>query len=342
MGDFIRCGIAAFWLMFLPAFIGVPLMKKKHSYSVLESFFLGYVIMFASSEVLTLLLFCLNAKFHVLAYSLGAFFLFMAVLGAVLLLTGRRKWKPVAKEFPSLYLILAVLVVAAHLVVLFLYAHYDADDSFYVGASTASVYSDLIFRINPYTGFLFKEFPKRYLFSQYPLFAGIISKLALDLHPAMTAHLAINLIFTCIAYMVQYLLACRWFPEKKEQRGIYMLMIAVMTVFSGYSIKNAAEFQMVRIWQGKAFLAAAFLPLLFYMLLEFMKAEEERRFGFLILFLTNIACCYLSSMGVVLSAFVTGTMMVVNFVRNRKVKDVILLAATLLPAITIGLLYIFL
>lgn len=339
MNEMIKYVLAVFYLVILPFFAGVPLLKRDTKYMPAESFFMGYLVLFSTGEILTLILIAADAPLQVLVYAVTAIYVGMALLGIVELFMKKKQWLFPEWKFPSLYLLLALVVIAVQLYTLIRYAHFDADDSFYVGTSATGVYTNTIFSVNPYTGKAYTELPRRYLFSQYPVFLSIISKLTGNLSPLILAHTVFPVVFVGMAYLLQSLFAKRWFHGKKEQQGIYLLMIAVMCGFCAYSKRNAADFQMIRIWQGKAFLASVFLPLLFLLLLDFLQ-KKEHRFRWWILLLADISCCYLSSMGVLLAVFVFSIFMFLHFIMYRNLKELIKVVFCMIPSLVLGGLYI--
>ena len=139
--------------------------------------------------------------------------------------------------------------------------------------------------------------------------------------------------------MVQFCLAGKWFRDDKKAQGIYLFLAALLCGFSGYSVYNAGNFQMVRLWQGKALLAAAFLPLLFYLCISVL-LEKEPSCPWFLLVLANISCCLLSSMGIILAPLMTGCFLVVCLLLTRKWKRVLQGLLCCLPSILLGLLYI--
>src|SRR5699024_7550008 len=110
--------------------------------------------------------------------------------------------------------------------------------------------------------------------------------------------------------------------EEKNAQGIFLLLTALLNWFAGYSIYNAGNFQMIRIWQGKALLAAALLPLLLYLCLNILM-EKTPTYPWILLGAANLACCLLSSMGVLLAPLVTGCVLLLSLIRFRDGKKLV-------------------
>ena len=119
-----------------------------------------------------------------------------------------------------------------------------------------------------------------------------------------------------MAYLVLYQYAKRWFPEDEHARGIFMIFCAVLIWFSAYSVYNSENFQMIRIWQGKALLASFVLPAIFLQAKECM--ETNRMCGaWVTLFLMMTSACLVSGMGIMLAPIMLGLMTLLYAVKDR-------------------------
>ena len=182
-------------------------------------------------------------------------------------------------ERPSIYFWMAVLVIVLQVLMCAAMAHMDADDCFYVAAATTDVHTDSIFAVDPYTGCEYRVLPRRYVLSPFPVFLAVASRLSGGMHPAVMAHMVFPVIFLPMAYMVQYCLAEKMFSGERKAKDIYLLLTACICSFSGYSVYNTGNFQMVRIWQGKAVLASVLLPYLLYLCISIFLEKKEKIHG---------------------------------------------------------------
>lgn len=344
MGLMIKGLLAAFWLIVVPWAAGAPFLRKKGSYTIGESFFTGYLFLFMMMEFLTLPMIYLNLPLRFLTAGYGLIAVAMTWWGLGCILKkeaeddymGRVKgWRP---GF-SWAMLAAVLMILAQLCIVVLLAHMDADDSFYVGVATTDVHTDTIFSVSPYTGNAYKKIPSRYVLSPFPVFLAVVSQLCAGLHPAIMAHTVFPAVFIAMGYLVLYQFAKKWFPEDLGLRGIFMILCAAAIWFSGYSIYNAGNFEMVRIWQGKALLAGVFLPLLAYLCMSILLSDKpEYPYG--LLFMANASCCLLSSMGILLAPVLMGLFLVLCLWKYKSLRR---LAAGLLcciPSLVLGIIYI--
>lgn len=342
MGMAVKGVLALLWLVLVPACAGGCLVRKKETYTLGESFLMGYVLLFAMSEVLILPLLFLKASLHVLTAAYGVLSGAAAVWGGICLFKERTRLvsqigEGIKKASP--YLWAAVVLIGVQIYVVVRYAHMDADDSFYVGAASAAVYSDTIFVINPYTGMPYPSLPSRYVLSPFPVFLAVISQLLGDLHPAITAHTVFPAVFFPMIYLIFHQFGKKWFKGEKSAQGIFLVFTALLSWFAGFSVYNGGNFQMVRIWQGKALLAAGFLPLLIYLCLCILM-EKNREYPWAILTMANLACCLLSSMGVMLAPLVTGCFSLLSLIRFREGKRFGAGLLCCVPSLILGLAYL--
>ena len=332
--------LAGFWLIIVPTLSGVPFLKKNPRYTPGECFLTGFLFLFALAEVLILLMFYLRMPLHVLAQCYAA-----AALCGIFCL--RKQAGRLAADIKSSmreaspYFWCALILIAMQMCILAVYAHFDADDAFYVATATTAVQTDSIFLVNPYTGFSYGGYlPSRYILSPFPIFLAVISQLFGGLHPAITAHTVFPPVFQMLSYMVLYQIGRRWFRDDAARRGIFLFLSAALNCFSAYSIYNAGNFQMIRIWQGKALLAAAFLPLLFFLSLSIVM-EEQPEYPWILLFLANAACCLLSSMGIMLAPLVQGIFLLFALFRFKSPKRFLKGFLCCVPSLILGIIYIF-
>ena len=217
----------------------------------------------------------------------------------------------------------------------------DADDSFYVATATTSVQTDSVFQFNPYSGVEYKILPKRYVLSPFPILLAVLSRLCGGLHPAVMAHTVYPVAFFTAAYLVYHQFGKMWFPEKKREQGIFLLFCAVLIWFSGFSVYTAGNFQLVRIWQGKAILASLILPFLMYLGFEIM-LEKKPGYSRVLVFLTSMASCHVSSMGIMLAPVVLGAFTLLALWRLRSIRCIGAAFLYALPSLVLGTVYLML
>lgn len=331
--------LALFWLALVPFAAGMFLLQKKQKAAAAEYLLTGYLILFSVAELFALLATWRKVSFHSLTIVYAVTVLSFAGCGIVCFVKKKRHLSELVELNTSVYFWAAVLLIALQTAMCVFLAHMDADDCMYVATATTSMHTDTVFQVNPYTGNAYKVLPGRYVLSPFPVFLAMISQLSAGLHPAITAHMIFPAVFLPVSYMVQYLIAGLFFREDQNARGIYLFLASLITGFSAYSVYNAGCFQIVRIWQGKALLAAMMLPLMFYFCMC-IYLEKEKNYSWILLGLTDMSCCLLSSMGVILAMLVAGCWLVVSLIVNRNIHHVWKTLLCFVPSLILGVLYI--
>ena len=194
--------------------------------------------------------------------------------------------------------------------------------------------------MNPDTGRYYMVLPERYILSPFPVFLAVVSQLSAGLHPAIMAHMVFPAVFLIVVYMVQSLLSRCWFPNDRKARDIYLLLVAVISSFSAYSVYNAGNFQMVRLWQGKAILAAILIPMLVYLCLTIvMKEKADYSWGLMLM--ANLSCCLVSSMGIILAPLLIGSFAVVKLIYKKDFMCIWKCALCCTPTLVLGLIFLY-
>lgn len=334
--------LALVWLLAVPAASGALFFKKEEAPALADRFLAGYLLLFSSAEILTLPMIYFRLPLHVLTLCFGAFSGLAALAGLIRTL----KYQPTRLKAVlgwlrgvSPFLWAALAVIAVQIAAAVLFAHFDADDAVYVGTAATAVETDSIFRINAYTGIPYQSIPRRYILSPFPIFLAVMSQLCGGLHAAIMAHTVFPAIFLVCVYTVLFQLGRKWFRNDRSAQGIFLLLAAVLCWFSSYSVYNTGNFQMVRLWQGKAMLAAFMLPLTFYLSSSIL-LEEKPQYSWLLLLMANIACCLLTSMGIIFAPLMIGLFTALGLLRFRSLKRTALGLACCLPSIALGLIYL--
>lgn len=343
MGVAFKGILATVWLLILPTASGAVFIRKKNIYTFGECFLAGYLFLFAASEIMILPMLFARLPLHFLVIVYAIVQVTVAAMGGWQIYKRRQKilkvdWKGIKKS--SLFLWIAVIIIGIQIYFVTRYAHMDADDSFYVGVASTAVYTDTIFSVNPYTGSIIHSLPSRYVLSPFPVFLAVVSQLCAGLHPAIMAHMIFPAVFFLMAYLVVFLISKKWFGRDKSAQGIFLIIVATLNWFSAYSVYNTGNFQMVRIWQGKALLAAAFLPITFHLCQSIM-LEKKSEYSWLLLGMANLGCCLLSSMGIILAPLVIGCFLPVSLVRFRDIKRVFAGVLCCVPSVCLGIVYLF-
>ena len=210
------------------------------------------------------------------------------------------------------------------------------DDTYYVNLANTALTTDKIYWVYPETG-TFADFDKRYVLSLWPIFYAWLSKLT-GVLPTIMAHTILPWLVLPVAYLVYVLIGRKLFPEDRELQGMFLAMAVMLHLFMSGEHTAGLTFLSITPWVGKGILATILIPALFYWILR--TAEKEQTADFLLLGLTCLAGCLLSSMGIMLTPVFVGTAMLLAGIRKKSISYVVKGALACLPCVILGIYYI--
>ena len=168
MHTLIKLVLAGIWMVLIPAFAGVTWVRKKKDYTLGECFLAGIMFMFALAEILILPAIYRKMSLHFVTVVFAVIMSVFALYGLWKLNIDREMHiVRIKRELPqvSAWMWIAVAAIFIQIFIAAVYAHMDADDSFYVATATTSVQTDSVFQYNPYSGVEYRILPKRYVLS---------------------------------------------------------------------------------------------------------------------------------------------------------------------------------
>lgn len=348
----IKCLSVLIWFVLVPFFMGLPVLKclKKENTDAVSCVIAGYLLMFALFEVISVPMVLLRLRFHVLLRTVSAVF---GVLALAALFRCRRTAVETAAAAVKAFFRQPWTLWAAWIFILIQISFYvfgmatDLDDAYYVAAAGTALETDTMFCVSPYTGSVVKQFQLRYILSPFPLMTAFFSKNC-GFEVATMAHTILPVFLVGLAYMIYYKFGLLLFQkpggelrETKKQAGLFLCFVSLVNINSYYSVYTQGTFLLIRIWQGKAVLAAVLLPFIFYMGYKAMSDHAEKG-DWILLFLGMVSCCLVTSMGVVLAPVLLGIMALLLGVLKKKWTYVGRSLLCCLPCATVGILYIIL
>lgn len=278
----------------------------------------------------------------------NSFVVFYSVLLVGILIVGLLGWKEIvrelrivsrrAKEYLTFGHVVALLLILYQLVYLHHHMYLEWDDTYYVNLANEAVNSNQIYWVYPETG-AFADFDKRYVLSLWPIFYAWLSKI-FGVLPTIMAHTILPWVIVPLSYMVYGLIGGRLFARDKELQGMFWAMAVLLHLFMSGEHTAGLTFLSITPWVGKGILATVLIPMLFYGMLRV--AKRERKGEWMLLLLTGLGGCLLSSMGIMLTpVFVGGTMLLLSVYR-KKVRYLVHGVTACLPCLILGVYYLYL
>ncbi len=336
--------LAVFWLFLLPLILGLPFQKRKKPeqrrffYCLLA----GWGVMLGSFEILAVPMVLNMQPYSRLAWIYAIFILAAA---AVALIFGFKslpsvtfgRLKACARQPWTVWLAVGLILLQIALYVTGIFT--DADDAFYVGTATTAQYTDQMYTVSPYTGKILNHLTPRYVLSPFPIFLAFISTVT-QFHPTVVAHTIMPVFFVMLAYGIYSLVGERLFKGDRNQNGAFSTLLSVVHMFSYYSIYTQGTFMLIRIWQGKAFLAAVLLPGMLYLAMRYL-GENGTASDWKAVFCLSLGACLATSMGIMLAPILLGLTGFAGGVLFGRWKKTLCLAVCCVPCLILAGVYLF-
>ena len=233
--------------------------------------------------------------------------------------------------------------IAAFLVIIFevclpvFRMHVDTDDARFLVDAMEALKKDTMLEYNPITG-IHHGVPVgeqiKDVTAPFPIFIALVSTL-FKLHPAITAHTVMPMLFIPLSYVVFMLVGDHIFNGDVKDMGLFMLFLSLIHLFSFETIYSAGYTLLTIIWQGRSVAAMIMLPFLWYLLLVFADKDIPGIRDYIMLTMAALACAMLSNMGS-LFAFILCMAYALSFaIRGKSVKPLIFMGISMVPDVAV-------
>lgn len=254
----------------------------------------------------------------------------------------------------SPFLVIALFIIAYQCCIYIFGMHLDEDDARWIAEANDALIKDKMLLYNPATG----EYVGRFIgevakdvYSPWSMYLACLSRWT-GIKPVIIAHTVYPPILLGMSYSAYYEIGAQLFIDeqtgrqrmsRRHERGIFLLMVAVINLFMGGNIYTQSVFTLTRIWQGKAVVAALMIPSILMATLRIQ--AEDTAWNWFLLMISGTACCLFSGMGIVIGGImiaVYGAYAVIRSIaRNWKTGlfRIPLLALSIAPSIVYGIGY---
>ena len=329
-------------------FVGINLVKKEETFTysyIMRTYVIGQMMVFSIIQILAVPMILTRQSFNVLYYSfLCVFFLFL-IIGIVRFFKGGIPRIPsIIKYFRTLspitiiFMIISALIILAQFLIYFFCLHLDEDDARWMAeANDALAYGDMMTRDVNTGNYIGSFVVAKDTSSPWPMMWAILAKF-LHIRTPIAVHTIYASFELIVLYMVYYLIARELF-EKKDSRFVFIISVAVINLFFAGGRHTQSVFSLVRIWQGKATVAAIVIPLILYIFICINKRNEMRDWLFL-----PIICCgasLMSGMGVSISIIMLGIYGLYNIIVFKNLKKIPVWILSLVPGAIFAIVYFY-
>jgi hypothetical protein len=343
MDTLINILMVIFWNLIIPTLIGylfTDFIRQDGRDNLVLNFTFGFIAVIGMFQPITLVAIYLKLSLSLLTMIFKLLWVFLSIVSIIKnrkrFIRSIKRITEVLRRF-NLFIAVAILLIIVQAYGYVSYEHIDDDDSFFVATATTSVLNDNLYIRSPYSGALYTDLPNRYILSPFSIFYAVMSKLT-NLHATIYAHLYLPILLLLFVYLVYYLWGKEWFSSAKSI-GVYLILISFLNIFGNYSEFTTQSFLLLRLWQGKAFLAAGMIPFILYLCYRLCK-EEHVISLWIGLFLSASAASHVSSMGIFLAPVSIGCWALVDCIQTRKLKRLIAYLLCCLPCIIYGVIYL--
>ena len=301
----------------------------------------GVMCWWALMETLLVPMTIKHASFQMFFWVYSGLLLVTAVFGACCfreIVEDGRTFLKEAGQYVTLGHIVALALMLRQLYFIHHHMYLEWDDTYYVNLANEAVQSNRIYWIYPETG-SFVDFDKRYVLSLWPVFYAWLSRFT-NVSPTIMAHTILPWLMIPLAYMVYGLIGKQLFEEDRRMQGMFLALAVMLHLFMSGEHTAGLTFLSITPWVGKGVLATVLIPALFYGLLRAVRQDDAG--NWILLGMTCLAGCLLSSMGIMLTPVFVGTAVLLTAIQKRSVKMLLPGGAACAPCILLGIYYIYL
>ena len=307
----------------------------------------GQVLLWAGFQLVSIPFILKTEPFSKVVVCFNVFTVAMAVIAAVYYLAKKSKRqadlrvvREKNKKTCVMWIIFWLLFATQIFCAIFL-AYEEGDDAFYVAVSNATVNSDYMYVILPYTG-LYTGLDARHGLAPFPMWVSYLARMS-GMHVTTVAQVALPIVLIAMAYSLYYCIGKVLLAGKQKFLPLYMIITAVMVLYGGYTTYSAENFLLVRSAQGKAVLAAIVIPFLFLLLFLLVeRVQKEEKVGvsvWILLTLAQTAACLCSTLGTVLTCMLVAIVGLCVLACYKKWKLLIPMVASCIPPVIYAGLY---
>lgn len=302
-------------LILFPLLIGSIWNQKKNkaiSAVVIDTYMRGYYTMLAIFQLFCVPMCFAKAEFHILVTVYTITLVLLSTVAAFRMYKKKVIHKacygfnsvilPQLSKAEWFYLVLFAVFMIWQLYYALFYSttYMSYDDATYLVYANAAIHDDHMYLTGVSTGIAHNLDFQRALQSSI-IFISYLSKITMINVPTM-AHTVMAVQLILMSYATYYLMAGVLF-KKRENRLIFMVLVAALYIFGYYSHYSMTFRLLGPIWQGKAILQVVLTPYLFVYVPEIFRERYSYVNG-LMLMILSIAATSLSLGG-------TGTIIII-------------------------------
>ena len=294
-----------------------------------NNFLYGLILLIGSNQLILTPCVLLHTSFKIAFYLTIVANIFLVILSFILKDKEKNNTKIKKQEMP-LIIVIGFLVIFQMVFTTISYKE-NADDSYYVSLSLTNIDSEAIYMTEPSMG---DEVEGKALFDATELIPTFELQIAIwakifAINPTIICHTLLPMIVIMVSYIAYYYLAKTLFKEKKYAQ-IFLIILAIIFLFTGFSNRFRPGYLLTRSWQGKTLFFNIGLTMIIASLIKMDKEINKK--DVIILILANLFSLSLSSTAIYLISFTYMAFGVLKLIQ-RKWKDILYLIISFIPVI---------
>ena len=332
-------GYLGLQLVVMTAGLNIVRDKKLNVTVLLKSWIMGQMLLFTVLQILAVPMILLRWRFNALFWTYISIVIVLFALGIRRLTKVQICLKPQKKSFSwlsILLLTLAILIILSQSCTYFFGFHLDEDDARWLAeANDALEYGQMMTRSFSTGEFIGKFMEIRDVISPWPMLFSIISRV-LNTRVSIVAHTFYPTIEIFIIYGIYFLIA-KELLKKREAQYAFLLFTSIILYFYGGTVYTQGAFSLVRIWQGKASVAAIVIPFILYLSICINKRNQFS--DWMKLTMAGTAACLMSGMGISISLLMIGIFGLYHLIAYLHWKRFPAFILSVLPSLVFALIY---
>lgn len=336
---FISVLLNILFLLVIPILFGAAVVSLIGiDKGLINSYVTGFLTMMAICELIAV-----PCAFFKMSFTVVVIVFFVVVTAAVLwcgikkqLLTtmSMRSVKTRLISYSIIeYIALAIMLIVFCVIIVNSIQLYsiDQDDSRFIVSASDMLRTDKMFLADPNTGIVYSNWPygvdaAKDIISPHAVFCAIMSGVTLtdttlfmhSIYPIFLYVIALLIYYSLISELIEGMDSLKANVHKDFYKFLFLTVLFIITLFH-YSTRNTREAVfLVRLWQGKAILAAIILPALLWILYRIHRHHEKGYY--VLLFITSLAGCLTSSMATLLVPLVIGIYGLVYGIAKKSIR----------------------
>jgi hypothetical protein len=347
-------------LIVLPAWIGIIWVNAIKPEGVIRSIIIawvsGFVTMMAVAQLMLVPMVLRRINFSVFMSAAGAAYGVLALVSLAILFK-RKAFVDYSREdfvieedvmysLPEdddpqgkwwiLFLCGALLLIFLQSIGSGLFQHIDDDDSRFIAEQVIAVNAGTMYKENLIGGRL--EYwnlgdMKKDMISPWTMFVALGCKVS-GIAPAIFSHNLFPIYMVLMCYAVYTLLGMKLFPNNREKLSIFLIFVCALNIYGYFSTHTTQAVFLLRIWQGKAIVAALMIPFMTYLMWCIMDGKTKRANIplYLLAAAASTAASLASGTGITIIPIMVAAFGLAELIHKRSISRAILMWSTAIPS----------